>query len=153
MVIHDVTVDRTTDGAGAVAELSLAELQALDVGYRFSSDGREFPFRGLGVRILTLEEVLREILVPAMIDLKDSVPDARQAVAEVLARARATTRVCWGSWDDEAALALADLVPDATLFFPADAARAFVHSALAHRTPPDQLFDVLALPTMATAWT
>ena len=31
-VIHDATVDRTTDGQGAVAELTLAELRALDAG-------------------------------------------------------------------------------------------------------------------------
>jgi glycerophosphoryl diester phosphodiesterase len=30
VVIHDATVDRTTDGSGAVAELALAEIRALD---------------------------------------------------------------------------------------------------------------------------
>ena len=32
VVIHDQTVDRTTDGSGAVHELTVAELQALDAG-------------------------------------------------------------------------------------------------------------------------
>ena len=32
VVIHDATVDRTTDGTGPVAELTLAQLQALDAG-------------------------------------------------------------------------------------------------------------------------
>ncbi|MEJ2678139.1 MAG: glycerophosphodiester phosphodiesterase [Gemmatimonadota bacterium] len=57
VVIHDATVDRTTDGQGAVAELSLAELKTLDAGYRFELDG-EHPFRGRGVQIPTLDEVL-----------------------------------------------------------------------------------------------
>ncbi|HMA22440.1 MAG TPA: glycerophosphodiester phosphodiesterase family protein, partial [Gemmatimonadaceae bacterium] len=50
VVIHDPTVDRTTDGTGAVAELSLAELKRLDAGARFTRDGRTFPWRGQGLR-------------------------------------------------------------------------------------------------------
>lgn len=57
VVIHDPTVDRTTNGQGAVAELSLAELKELDAGYRFTVDGA-FPFRDRDVRIPTLDEVL-----------------------------------------------------------------------------------------------
>ena len=59
VVIHDATVDRTTDGTGPLAGLRLAEVRALDAGFRFTPDGgRTFPFRGRGVRIRTLEELL-----------------------------------------------------------------------------------------------
>lgn len=59
VVIHDPTVNRTTDGEGAIAELSLAELREFDAGYRFTPDGGQtFPFRGRGIRIPTLQEVL-----------------------------------------------------------------------------------------------
>ena len=34
VVIHDPNVDRTTNGAGTVADLTLAELQRLDAGFR-----------------------------------------------------------------------------------------------------------------------
>ncbi len=65
VVIHDPNVDRTTDGTGPVAAKTLAELRALDAGYRFTpDDGASFPFRGRGVRIPTLEEVLEAL--PAM---------------------------------------------------------------------------------------
>lgn len=61
VVLHDDTVDRTTDGRGAVAALTLAELRALDAGYRFTPDGgATFPFRGRGITIPTLREVLTE---------------------------------------------------------------------------------------------
>lgn len=57
VLIHDNSVDRTTDGSGAVAELSLDELRELDAGHLFSMDrGENFPKRGQGVRIPTLEE-------------------------------------------------------------------------------------------------
>lgn len=50
VVIHDATVDRTTDGTGPVSDFTLAELQKLDAGYRYSANGA-FPFRGKGIRI------------------------------------------------------------------------------------------------------
>src|ERR1700683_255950 len=51
VVIHDDTVERTTDGRGAVRLMTLAELRLLDPGIRF---GREFKDE----RIPTLEEVM-----------------------------------------------------------------------------------------------
>ena len=53
VVIHDETVDRTTNGHGAVADLTLAEIQRLDASFRFPS------FRG--ERIPTLDEVMRAV--------------------------------------------------------------------------------------------
>ena len=62
VVIHDPTVDRTTDGSGLVSSFSLEELQALDAGYRFTTDGgATHPFRGCGVRIPTLAEVFEAL--------------------------------------------------------------------------------------------
>lgn len=59
-VIHDSKVDRTTDGSGAVAEMTLKDLQSLDAGHDFSMDGgATFPYRGQGIRVPTLTEVLR----------------------------------------------------------------------------------------------
>jgi glycerophosphoryl diester phosphodiesterase len=59
VVLHDLTLQRTTDGRGAVADRSLDEVRELDAGYRFTPDvGRTFPFRGRGVTVPTLHEVL-----------------------------------------------------------------------------------------------
>jgi glycerophosphoryl diester phosphodiesterase len=60
VVIHDDAADRTTNGTGAVREMSLKDLKALDAGFRFTLDGgKTFPFRGKAVRIPTLEEVFK----------------------------------------------------------------------------------------------
>jgi glycerophosphoryl diester phosphodiesterase len=61
VVIHDPTVDRTTDGSGPVAGMTLAELRELDAGYRFEDEEGGHPFRGRGLRIPTIEEVLEEL--------------------------------------------------------------------------------------------
>ena len=54
VVIHDQTVDRTTDGNGKVNQLNLADLKKLDAGSRFSPNFK-------GERIPTLEEVFSAI--------------------------------------------------------------------------------------------
>ena len=62
VVIHDPTLPRTTDGAGSVEERTLDELRTFDAGYQFTMDrGKTFPFRGQGIRIPTLEEVLEVV--------------------------------------------------------------------------------------------
>jgi glycerophosphoryl diester phosphodiesterase len=57
VLIHDDDVARVTEASGRVAELTLAEIQKLDAGHRFSPDaGASHPFRGRGLRIPTLRE-------------------------------------------------------------------------------------------------
>lgn len=63
VVIHDQTVDRTTNGKGSVNELMLSEIKRLDTGYRFAikrGDKEDYPFRGKGLTIPTLKEVFSE---------------------------------------------------------------------------------------------
>jgi glycerophosphoryl diester phosphodiesterase len=94
VVIHDASVDRTTDGSGAVAEMELEEIQRLDAGYRFSPDGgRTFPYRGRGARIPTLTEVYAsfpEARVNA--DIKKAQSGAEEAVLRVIRSAGAEER-------------------------------------------------------------
>lgn len=60
--IHDTTVTRTTEATGQVSSYTLAELQRLDAGYRWTNDsGVTFPFRGTGVYVPTLREALERL--------------------------------------------------------------------------------------------
>lgn len=58
VVIHDETVDRTTDGSGLVSSKTVREIQALDAGHRFVDLDGNPRFRGQGVRIPTMREVI-----------------------------------------------------------------------------------------------
>ncbi|MGI8650677.1 MAG: glycerophosphodiester phosphodiesterase family protein, partial [Rubrobacter sp.] len=57
LVIHDETVDRTTDGSSEVGSLSLDEISGLDAGYRFAPDDGH-PYRDRGLSVPTLAETL-----------------------------------------------------------------------------------------------
>lgn len=86
VVFHDDTLERTTDGTGRVRDRTLAELRGLDAGFRFSPDaGRSFPFRGAGVGIPTLEEVLEAFPeVPLIIEVKQELPPLEEDLARLL---------------------------------------------------------------------
>jgi glycerophosphoryl diester phosphodiesterase len=73
VVMHDPTLDRTTDGAGAVTALSARQVLAADAGARFTHDGLTFPYRDRGIRVPTFEDVLRDLGdVPLLIEIKTS---------------------------------------------------------------------------------
>ena len=62
VVIHDEVLDRVSNGKGAVAGKTLAELKSLDFAYHFVKDGGDKPeLRGTGVTISTLREVLNNL--------------------------------------------------------------------------------------------
>ena len=94
VVIHDATVDRTTNGSGAVSEMTLDELRGFDAGHNFSPDGGPTrPYRGRGVRVPTFGEVLEEVPgVPVNIEIKAGTPGIEEMVLGVLREADALGR-------------------------------------------------------------
>lgn len=99
VVIHDGVVDRVTDGTGSVTAFGSGELTRLDAGYRWSEDGRSFPFRGQGIRIPTLEEVFERYPRSWIsIDLKSGGGQVESAVAALVARYEREERTVVGSF-------------------------------------------------------
>src|SRR5215204_6232126 len=94
VVIHDATVDRTTNGSGAVSEMTFDELRRFDAGHDFSPDGGPTrPYRGRGVHVPTLGEVLQGFPVVAVnIEIKDGTPGIEETVLGVLREANALGR-------------------------------------------------------------
>ena len=88
VVVHDATVDRTTDGFGVVSGMTLDAVRRLDVG-------------GTGERVPTLREVLDEFPTASVnIDIKDrDLPGAEKVVVGVLREAGVADRVLVASAD------------------------------------------------------
>jgi glycerophosphoryl diester phosphodiesterase len=76
VLIHDETIDRTTNGSGAVSDFTVKELKSFDAGHYFTLDeGKTYPFRGKGITIPTLDELLsKHKNVKLNLDLKSDNP-------------------------------------------------------------------------------
>ena len=92
VVIHDPTLERTTDGGGSVADLTWAELQSVDAGYRFVDlDGRH-SYRGAGVGVPLLEEVI-EAFPSTRLNVEAKVASAARPLVDLIRRHAAERRV------------------------------------------------------------
>lgn len=99
VVIHDDALERTTDGRGKAGDHPLSELKTLDAGYHFTTDGGQtYPFRGKGLRLPCLEELLKEFPDKRFnIDLKDDNPGQVKYYAEAIKKLKAENRVLTAS--------------------------------------------------------
>ena len=114
VVRHDPTVDATTDGCGYIRQLTLTELKSLDAGYRWTADdGRSYPYRGLGITIPTLEEVLNAFPdVRLNIDIKPQDPGVVEPFCLMLREFGKQERVMVGSFHDDQLRRFRSLCPE-----------------------------------------
>lgn len=111
VVIHDPTLDRTTDAGGPVADRTAAELAQVDAAFRFEQDGG-FPYRGTGAGVPRLADVLaRWPAMPFVIEVKGSRPETARRTLEVIAEARADERVIVGGFSQQVLAAVRSLQP------------------------------------------
>lgn len=115
VMIHDWTVDRTTDAVGRVEDFTLAEVQALDAGSWFS---REFT----GLRVPTTADTIelgREAGILMCFEVKGETPAhflrTAEALADLLAARNALEWAFMSSYDHEAMAAAKARVPDLLL--------------------------------------
>lgn len=103
VVSHDETIDRMSNGSGAIREMTLAELRQYDFGHDFSPDGGlTFPYRGKGVTIPTLEEVFQAFPgVRVNIEMKQVEPAMETAVWELVQQYRMEEKVLVNSFHSE----------------------------------------------------
>jgi glycerophosphoryl diester phosphodiesterase len=148
VVAHDDILDRCTDGQGPIAALTTGQLAQLDAGYQFTLDGQHFPFRGQGVRIPLLRQVLRAF--PDLrfnIEVKPGVSDLEKVFAQLIRSEGAVDRVCVGSAEDLLAAKLHQALPEACYFYPTEALTSFILSTRAGEPPfLDPRYTVLDMP-------
>lgn len=113
VVIHDATLERTTNGEGPVAHYNLAELQALDAGYRWTADGGQtYPYRGQGTRIASLREVLEQFpLTPKVIEIKAPDVGMEALLCETLRAYDQLDRVLIGSFHERSLKRFREVCP------------------------------------------
>lgn len=133
VIIHDDSVDRTTNGRGAVQGMTLFQLKNLDAGYRWTSDaGQSFPFRGHGISVPTIAEVFEATAgTPLIVELKEDRPTAARSLCNELGRYDRTADVLVASAHREVLEDFRSACPSvATAAGPAEALRFYLLSRL-----------------------
>lgn len=114
VIWHDPTLERNTDGEGALEIHTLKELKKLDAGYTFTKDGgNTYPFRGKGIQLCTLSEALEACPDERFnIDLKSQEEDIVERYIDVIRKHNAENRVCTASFHLNNLRKLRRLAPD-----------------------------------------
>jgi glycerophosphoryl diester phosphodiesterase len=143
IVLHDFTVDSTTNGKGLAKDMTLADIKALDAGSSFSPEYK-------GIRIPTLDEVFEAVGKKLFInvEIKSETQDTdgvEQAVADCITRHNLTQSVIISSFNPLALKryrAIQPEVPIGYLYSPdynfSSQMEGFPHEA---RHPQDQMID------------
>ncbi|WP_416308008.1 glycerophosphodiester phosphodiesterase [Neptunicella sp. SCSIO 80796] len=105
IVMHDATVDRTTNGVGAIKQMTLPQIRALDAGYRWLEDapGGDLAFRDKGIQVPTLDEVFRQFPDKLMtIEIKQTQPSIVQPLCQLIHQYNMQDKVIIGSFHQSA---------------------------------------------------
>lgn len=115
VIVHNFTVDETTNGAGDVTDMTLAQLKDLDAGSWFSD---EFT----GVKIPTLDEVFEAVgnQLLVNVEIKSESPETdgvEQVVADCIVRHNMTERVIVSSFNPPTLKRFRKIVPEIWIGF------------------------------------
>ncbi len=150
VVSHDEMVDRLTDGEGFIKEKTLAEVQSFDAAYDWSplDDDAEFPYRGQGITIPTLESVFERFPDYRMnIEIKQAEPSIAQPFCDLIRKHGMENKVLVASFKDEALAEFREICPEVATSGSRGQIKSFIYMHLAflgRLYPPN--FSAVQLP-------
>jgi glycerophosphoryl diester phosphodiesterase len=164
VVCHDATVDRTSDGTGAIANLALADMEELDNAYWWipgevvapGRDEYEYVYRGramfeTSLRIATLREVLEQFTgVFLNLDIKQTAPEVEPyeaLLAELLREFDRRHDVIVASFSDAATDAFSAAAPEIHTSYGALGTANFWQAVQDGATPPPSRHVALQVPS------
>jgi glycerophosphoryl diester phosphodiesterase len=146
VVMHDPTLDRTTDATGLVGHRTAAELAACDAGCRFERDGGN-PFRGRGIGVPSLRDVLSRYRTTSMIvELKSAEPRLAHAVVEDIHATGTLGGVTVGSFQKGALDAVRTCDPSVRTGADMDEIRSGLDASPSRGLPRRPTFDAFQVP-------
>ena len=154
VVSHDPDLARCCGGTGFIKDVAYADLARLDAGYAFTLNGKEFPYRGRGLRILRLGELLATFRGAFFnIDLKPEA-DARitDAVVKIIDAAKARRRVLLASEHQSRLDEIRALAPGIPTSFGYLEIAAFMQALAAHDDSYHPRADALQIPPEYYSW-
>ena len=145
VVMHDGNMIRTTDGRGQVGKLTYDEIRAFDAGYRFKRKAG-YPFRGKGVSVPLLSEVLRAFPQAGFnIELKGWQPGLEKAVLKVFEKC-SPSKVLLAAFSHKMMCAIEATKPGCPLGMSITQARKFIRASLLKRSVETYAGRALQIP-------
>lgn len=113
VLFHDEDLVRTTGKKGTIRSHTLDELLQIDLGHNFTQDnGATFPFRGQGLKIVTLREAFERFPdVIFNLDIKDTFPSAPKRLARLISEKERSSSVVVASFTDSQLEKFRELMP------------------------------------------
>lgn len=146
VVHHDPMLERTTNGRGPISALTADELAQLDAGHNFAAPDGSFTFRGQGIGVPRLEDVLtRYPDAHLIIEMKDDSEELAEAVVELVRKTGAVERAMLASFHERTVFEARRLCPEARTGAASPEVRRALYGAwagLSPRKPPYQGFQV-----------
>ena len=113
VVLHDATVDRTTDGSGPIYELTWEEVQKLDAGAYFMTGPFEFPYAEQGIGVPSLREVFERFPeAPMLLEIKPNSEELARAVVRLIREFDRVENTVLGSFHTRATEAVREAGPE-----------------------------------------
>ena len=140
VVMHDDMIDRTTNGEGFIKDMTFAELRIYDAGYDFTTDdGATHPYRGMGLVVPSLEEVLEAFPdVPYVIEIKQAEPSIVDAFVAMTREHGVVDQINGASFNNDVLAELRAAAPEmATSFSEDEVAEYFLRSGNPDGIDPD----------------
>ncbi len=165
VLMHDSTVDRTTDGEGRINDFRLLDMKRLDAGYRFPPEfddayveatvehdhlpptDPEHPFRGEGIEVPTLREVFEAVPndYPLLLDLKRERPSPAR-LADLIAEFDRAEATLIGAFETPYLQRIRSAMPDVPTGLGASEVRQFLATANANEPRYDPPAEFLFAP-------
>lgn len=141
VIMHDDTLDRTTDCTGPIKDTTFAAIRMCDAGYNFSTDGgATYPYRGTGLVVPTLQEALAGYPDTAfVIEVKQEEPSIVDHFVEVLEEYEAVDKTVGSAFSDAVLVELREAAPALATSIGVDETREFwLQSQI---MPPDPSYE------------
>ena len=130
---HDDDLRAMTGTTGSLRTKTLAELQTLDAAHTWSGPNHDYPLRGHGVTIATVEDILNAF-PHRRVSLELKTTGGEQSLCRLLRRLHRTTDVYVGSAGDAAAETFSAICPEVAITV-TDAVFATMRTVRATGTP------------------
>ena len=146
VVIHDGSLNRTTNGTGPVSALTAKNLAELDAGYHYGSlEG--YPYRGRGIGVPTLRQLLaRYTTVPIIIEVKGEDRNVALRTVDVVREAGAEERVVIAGFSQVVLEAARRHAPDIVTSAAFDEVAGLIPSLEKGALPMPQPFKLFQVP-------